>query len=338
MLTIDGSDGEGGGQILRTSLSLAMVTGMPFRIDRIRAGRKKPGLLRQHLTCVRAAEQISNARVTGAELGSKSLVFEPQEIRGGVFELAIGSAGSTTLVFQTVWPALIRAAEKSRVVLSGGTHNPSAPTFDYLAEVYLPLLRRMGLSIEAKLMRPGFYPAGGGRWQATVHPAGELMALFVEERGEIEDRQVRADVAGLPFDVATREIATATRLLSWPETAGTARTVDADGHGNVVSVTCRSAHVADMFVGFGTRDRSAETVAEGVVDEVRSYLIAGVPVGPHLADQLLVPMALCGAGAFVTQRPTAHTLSNIAVIEKFLPVEFTVEDLDADRFRISASA
>lgn len=162
MLILDGSFGEGGGQILRTALSLSMITGAPFRIEKVRAHRRKPGLLRQHLTCVKAAERIASARVKGAELGAASLTFEPGVISAGEYEFAIGSAGSTTLVFQTILPALLQATAASRVTLKGGTHNPLAPTFDYLQRVFLPLLARMGAAVETKLHKPGFFPAGGG--------------------------------------------------------------------------------------------------------------------------------------------------------------------------------
>lgn len=338
MLTIDGSAGEGGGQILRTALSLAMVTATPFRIDRVRAGRKKPGLLRQHLTCVRAAHMISGARMTGAELGSTTLTFEPQHIRGGVFELNIGSAGSTTLVFQTMLPALLAATEPSRVVLAGGTHNPQAPTFDYVDRVFLPLLARMGAEVSVKLHRHGFAPAGGGKWHARITPTQQLTPLMLEERGALVTRAAIADVANISIDVAEREAETMTRLMSWPPDAGAPRTIDADGHGNVARLELGFENLTEIVTGFGARDRSAENVAADVIEEARAYLVAGAPVGPHLSDQLLLPLALAGAGAFVTTRPTAHTSTNIAVIEKFLPVEFHVEPLDPHRWRIGVSS
>src|SRR5690349_14635120 len=147
-IVIDGSSGEGGGQILRTSIALSLVTGKPFRIENIRAGRKKPGLLRQHLTAVRAAVAISQARVTGAELNSRTLTFEPSALRGGEYQLAVGTAGSATLVFQTILPALLCAPERSRVTVEGGTHNPGAPPFDFLAHTFLPVLRRIGASVQ----------------------------------------------------------------------------------------------------------------------------------------------------------------------------------------------
>ncbi len=335
MLTIDGSYGEGGGQILRTALSLSMITGEPFRIERIRAKRRKPGLLRQHLTCVRAAERIASAQVEGAEPGSIALTFVPQTILGGDYDFAIGSAGSTTLVFQTVLPALLKAHKPSRVTLSGGTHNPSAPTFDYIARAFLPLLHRMGASVEVKLHRHGFYPAGGGKWHALVQPSPTLAPLQLDEAGAVNARRVYADVANLPFDIAQREAAIATRLLSWPDATATMRDTEADGFGNVLAIEIVHAHVTEIFTGFGSRDRSVENVAGETVREARDYIVAGVPVGSHLADQLLLPLALAGTGSFVTVAPTIHTRTNIEVIEKFLPVSFNVDEIDRGRWRIA---
>lgn len=338
MLIIDGSQGEGGGQILRTALALAMITGTPFRLDNVRAGRKKPGLLRQHLTCVKAAAEISGAKVEGAELGSKRVTFEPGPIRGGDYTFAVGSAGSSTLVFQTVLPALLRAATPSRLELSGGTHNPSAPTFDYLERVFLPQLARLGANVGVHLARHGFYPAGGGAWSATIEPCPSLKPLVLEDTGAAVRKRIVADVANVGFDVAKREALKAAELLSWPKDACEPRTVRSAGPGNVVAIEIAHEHVTEIFTGFGERGLAAEAVASNTADEARAYLAAGVPVGPHLADQLLLPLALAGAGSFVTMPPTQHTCSNIEVIEKFLPVTFEVTEIERKRWRIAVEA
>lgn len=337
MIIIDGSAGEGGGQILRTALSLSMVTGLPFRVEKIRAGRKKPGLLRQHLTCVKAAVEICGAKDVGAELGSTQLTFSPGTIRGGEYAFAIGSAGSTTLVFQTILPALLRAAGPSRVTLTGGTHNPFAPTFDYLDRVFRPQLAKMGADFELRLTQPGFYPAGGGQWSATVMPAAQLKRLVLEEAGALVLRRIVADVANLPFDVAERETRTSAKLLSWPPETTQPRTVDAVGHGNVLAIELGYEQVTEIFTGFGERNLSAEAVAAQTVAEVRDYLAARAPVGPHLADQLLLPIALAGGGSFVTMPPTEHTRTNIGIIEKFLAVEFELVELDTRRWRVAVA-
>jgi RNA 3'-terminal phosphate cyclase (ATP) len=338
MLTIDGAQGEGGGQILRTALSLSMITGTPFALKNIRANRRKPGLLRQHLACAMAAARISHARVAGAELGSRTLTFEPGAVRGGNYEFAIGTAGSTALVFQTVLPALLRAKEPSDVVFRGGTHNSSAPTFDFLERAFLPLLARMGATVELRLDALGFYPAGGGVWHAHIKPAATLSPLVLEEGGEIRSRRIVADVANIPYDVAQREVREAARLLSWPENVGTARTVKSDGPGNVLAIELGYDHVTEVFTGFGERGISAEIIANRTVWDVREYLIAGAPVGPHLSDQLLLPMALAGGGSILTTHPTQHTRTNVAVIEAFLDLKFLLTDLGSRRWRLAVKA
>ncbi len=171
MLTIDGSFGEGGGQILRSSLALSLLTATPFRISKIRAGRSRPGLMRQHLTAVRAATEVGDAEVSGAEIGSTEVVFRPKAIRGGDFAFATGGAGSTTLVFQTVlYPLLLGTDAPSTLRFEGGTHNPMAPPFDFLNEAFLPQLAKMGANVALALTTHGFYPAGGGVWTATISP------------------------------------------------------------------------------------------------------------------------------------------------------------------------
>lgn len=338
MLLIDGSRGEGGGQVLRTALTLSMITGEPFAIENIRAGRGKPGLLRQHLTCVQAAQAITSADVSGVHLGSRALTFTPRAIKGGTYKFAVGSAGSSALVFQTVFLALLSAKEPSAIELSGGTHNPFAPTFDYIDRVVLPLLARMGAKVEARLERHGFYPAGGGRWRVQIEPCAKLAPIVIVERGAPAAAHVIAAVANIPFDVAEREAATVLELMNWSKEQATCRAVKADGPGNVVHVEIGSEHITEIFTGFGERETSAETVAANVVDEVRTYLAAGVPVGPHLADQLLLPMALAGGGAFLTVHPTAHTRTNVEIIGKFLPISIELKEEGRDRWRISVEA
>src|SRR6516225_361743 len=173
-LGIDGSQGEGGGQVLRSSLALALVTGKPVTVDRIRAGREKPGLMRQHLTAVNAAVEICGGHATGAALGSRSITFEPQPVRPGEYRFDVGSAGSATLVLQTVLPALLIAEGPTTLILEGGTHNAWAPPFDFLEKAFVPLVNRMGPHVEVELDRHGFYPAGGGRFRVHIQPARML--------------------------------------------------------------------------------------------------------------------------------------------------------------------
>lgn len=319
LVVIDGSFGEGGGQILRTSLSLSMVTGRPFRIESIRAGRAKPGLLRQHLTAVRAAAEVCGAAVEGGAIGSGGLRFSPGPIRSGEFAFSIGTAGSTTLVLQTVLPALLRAPAASRVTIEGGTHNPHAPTVDFLTLAFLPLLRRMGASVALTLDRHGFYPAGGGRITAAIEPAPELRPLELTDRGELVTREAVATVAALPGEIAKRELRVVVEKLGWgPETVHIRQLDPACGPGNVVSIAVGSEHLTEVFTAFGVRGVSAEAVAREAAEQARAYLRAGVPVWEHLADQMILPLALAGGGRFTTGPLSNHTRTNIAVCEQFL--------------------
>jgi RNA 3'-terminal phosphate cyclase (ATP) len=338
-IEIDGASGEGGGQVLRSALALSLVTGTPFRIVNIRAGRKRPGLMRQHLTAVGAATEIGGATVNGAEVGSRELTFEPGPVRSGDYRFSVGTAGSATLVFQTVFPALALAKGRSTVTVEGGTHNPMAPPFDFLARAFLPLVERMGPRAAAVLDRPGFYPAGGGRFTVTIDPAPAFGPLELLERGELRSRRATAVVAQLAGSIAERELKAVRERLGWDASVCHVRSVDgAVGPGNVVSVEVESEHVTELFTGFGERGVSAERVGAGVADEAREYLAAGVPVGRHLADQLLLPMALGGGGRFRTVRPSSHTTTHVGLLRAFLGSEIQAREVGENAWEIEVPA
>jgi RNA 3'-terminal phosphate cyclase (ATP) len=323
--TIDGSHGEGGGQILRTALALSIVSRRPVRITNIRASRAKPGLMRQHLAAVKAAAEISTARVEGAAIGSRELVFAPGEVRPGEFAFTIGTAGSTMLVLQTVLPPLMMASAPSRVIIEGGTHNGMAPPFDFIERAFLPMIQRMGPTVAARLERYGFYPAGGGRVVIDITPA-PLARVDVTSRGETRSLSGIAIHANLPRHIVDREIAKVQERLGWP--AESLRGIEVRGAsspGNAVILVVESEHVTEVFSSIGAVGVSAEEVADRAVAEVRDYLRVGAPVGPHLADQLLLPIALAGGGTFRTGRLTPHAMTNIAVIRHFLDVPISEE-------------
>jgi RNA 3'-terminal phosphate cyclase (ATP) len=324
VLVLDGSEGEGGGQILRSALALSLLTGTPFRIDNIRAGRPRPGLMRQHLTAVEAAAAIGGAEVSGAEIGARSLFFRPGKVRGGDHRFSVGTAGSTTLVLQTVLPALLTAAEPSSLLLEGGTHNPASPPFDFLVRSFLPLVKRMGPEVTATLERPGFYPAGGGRLRVRVTPA-RLRPLELEERGAIVSRKARALLSNLPRSIGERELLRLRERLGWDDRAFAIEMVDAAGPGNVALVELEAEQVTEVFVGFGEKGVRAEMVADRAADEVDAYLATDAPVGPHLADQLILPLALAG-GSFRTVAPTEHTRTQLAVVQRFLEVKVALTE------------
>jgi RNA 3'-terminal phosphate cyclase (ATP) len=335
MIVLDGSQGEGGGQILRSALALSLCTGIPFRIDNIRAGRKKPGLMRQHLTAAMAAAEIGHAEIAGATVGSRSLYFKPGNVHGGDYTFSVGTAGSATLVLQTVLPALLTTEVPSTIVFEGGTHNPAAPPFDFLEKSFLPLLATMGPRCTAKLERPGFYPAGGGRMRVTLEPA-PLLPLSLLHRGTLRSRRVRAVHANLPRLIAERELARLVRRLSWESTAYAIEEWKSSvGPGNVVLIEVASEAVTEVFTGFGEKAVRAETVADRAADEVLAYLASDVPVGIHLADQLVLLLALAGAGSFRTLAPSQHTKTQFEVIKRFLDREPTVVEEGAGVCRIT---
>jgi RNA 3'-terminal phosphate cyclase (ATP) len=326
MLTIDGSEGEGGGQILRTSLALALVTRTPVRVTHIRKRRSKPGLLRQHLAAVRAAAKVGAAEVSGAELLSTEVILRPSGIAAGEHRFPIGSAGSTTLVLQTVLPALLLAGAPSTLVLEGGTHNPHAPPFPHLARAFLPLLGRMGPHVAARLERAGFYPAGGGRLVVEVTPAPSLAPLDLLDRGAVRRVSGTATIANLPASIALREMEVARAVLGGEEDAYRPDVLrDVAGPGNVVAVTAESEHVTEVFTAFGERGVRAEVIGERAAHEAKAYLDAGVPVGEHLADQLLLPLALAGRGSFRTVTPSSHTTTQAALLRRILGVKIRIE-------------
>ena len=328
MLTIDGSQGEGGGQILRSSLSLSILTGKPVAIAKIRSGRKKPGLMRQHLTAVEAATQISNAEVTGAEIGSTELRFSPKEILPGNYHFRIGTAGSTTLVLQTVLAPLLLAQGPSSVTVEGGTHNPFAPPYDFLERAYLPMLRRMGPGLVAEIERYGFYPAGGGKFTVKVNPCQQLRGLRLLERGEILHRRVVALVARLPLGIAKRECDELGKLCNWPHDCFETGEVMSHGPGNILLMELAYENITEVFASIGDIGVSCENVARDLWGEVRKFIASDIPVGPYLADQLILP---CGIAAsrgetslFRTFRLTQHSTTHIELIKQFLPISVEV--------------
>jgi RNA 3'-terminal phosphate cyclase (ATP) len=341
MITIDGSQGEGGGQIIRTSLALSLITGTPFRIHNVRARREKPGLQRQHLTAVRAAARIGDAEVEGASLGSSAFTFHPGPVKPGDYSFPIGTAGSTSLVLQTILPPLMIAGAPSTLAFEGGTHNVHAPPFEFISKTFLPLVNRMGPRVAAELERYGFYPPGGGRFSVHVEPAGTLKPFDLLTRGEIGARRARALIVKLPPTVGERELTVVRSQLGWNEVDGDELRVETSTNalspGNVLTLEIESEQLTEVFTGIGERGVRAETVAERAAAEARAYLDAGAPVGEHLADQLLIPFALARGGSYTTGQPSLHTTTNIEVIKMFLDVRIKTRQVEEDVWKIEVS-
>jgi RNA 3'-terminal phosphate cyclase (ATP) len=329
MIIIDGSEGEGGGQVLRTSLALSLVTGKPFRIEKIRANRSRPGVMRQHVTAVEAACAIGGAECEELAVGASELTFVPGKVKPGEHRFAVGTAGSTSLVLQTILPPLILADGPSSLVLEGGTHNIHAPPFDFLERVFLPILNRMGPRISARLVRPGFYPAGGGRIEVEIAPFPRLARLDLDERGELRSVMARAIVAALPGDIAARELESVEKVLGWPEESRRIEQFpEAMGPGNILMLEAVFDHATELVSGFGQLGVPAQTVGEKAAKRMAGYLASKAVAGPYLQDQLLLPMALAGGGSFTTVKPSRHSRTGAEVIAKFLDVRIAFEELE----------
>lgn len=319
MITIDGSRGEGGGQMLRSSLALSMATGRAFRMVNVRAGREKPGLMRQHLTCVQAAAAICTGTATGASVGSRDITFVPGPIASGEYRFAVGTAGSTTMVLQAVLPALLCAGGRSVITVEGGTHNSKAPPFEFFQRTLAPLLVRCGAAVTARMDRPGFYPAGGGRVVVEIEPAGEVRPLELIERGAHVGMRAAAYVSRLPFDIAERELAAVCASMgldtSQTHVIGVASPV---GPGNALLVEIAHEHVTEVVSALGALGKSSEEVAQEAADAARAYIRDGVPVGEHLADQLMVPLAVMRGGRYAARLPLSkHAQTNIDTLAAF---------------------
>ncbi|MCX5747773.1 MAG: RNA 3'-terminal phosphate cyclase [Proteobacteria bacterium] len=333
-IVVDGSRGEGGGQILRTSLALSMITGRPLRMANIRAGRAKPGLRKQHVACVEAARLVSRATVRGAKVESTVLEFTPSPIDAWPADdlaLDIGSAGSTSLVVQTILlPVIVASARRPgvwRATVQGGTHNPMAPPFDFLARVFVPQLVRMGADVTITCPREGFVPTGGGELVVEVGPSTLAPLAIVDAAPVIAHRAV-AIVSRLPTHVADRERRAAAARLAPAAVELETRALDRGGPANVFLLEVERADgVRELVSQFGEKRLRAETVAERACDDLAAYLAHGHPVGEHLADQLLLPMALAGGGSFRTGPLSLHATTNIDTIRMFLDVPISVTEL-----------
>ncbi len=343
---LDGSQGEGGGQILRTALSLSAITGKPFTITRIRANRIKAGLRPQHLEAARAVARIVDAEVEGDEVGSSRLEFRPRRLAApGEWVLDVGTAGSTPLLFQTLcWP-LALASGPSALTLRGGTHQDHAPSFHYLALVWAPAVARLGFKFDLELQAAGFYPKGGGEFTARVEPAHPMPPLDLRHRGTLQDVEVLSMVGGLGYEIADRQAARALRGLREAGISAQAERVPVPAHrskgGHVLIVSTfertRAGHGA-----VSGRERTPEQTADDAVRSFRGHLAGGAAVDRNLGDQLLLPAALVAAkivpppeGVVPTTRYTVaavtkHLTTNAEVIRRFLDVEISVLGREED--------
>jgi len=347
---VDGSAGEGGGQILRTSLSLACITGRNLHIENIRAARRNPGLAKQHLSCVRAACEICGGQCKGAAIGSQVLDFQPGTIHGGNFAFDIGSAGSATLVIQTILPALFLAEKPSTVTVTGGTHNPWAPPFDFLAETFLPVISTAGFDADCKLEKHGFFPAGGGKITLNVRPHQEKAGRTIDFCKPVENIQIHARIytARLPAHIPQRQKKLLLQSKLKFKNIEHIEVTDSDGPGNCIMIRLVASSGGSLkaegfgdggprttvFTAFGQKGKPSEKVVGEVVGLAENFLATRAAVDRFSADQLLIYMAISKSGSYTTSDLTTHLTTNIETIKKFLPVNFETEHQDCT-YRIS---
>ena len=324
MLELDGAHGEGGGQLVRTAVALSAITGTPVRLFHIRAGRQKPGLAAQHLAAVRAVGTLCDAKTSGLELRSKELTFAPGPLRGGAFRFDVGTAGSVTLVLQALLPAMLHGGERCEVTVTGGTDVRMAPPLDYLREVLLPHLGRMGAQVSLCVARRGYFPRGGGEVTVAAVP-WVPKAVALDEPGALHGLAGLAHVAGLPVTIAERMRAAALGKLQavpGPRPALAVAVEEAPSPGGAVVAWARlerSGLGAGLVAERGVR---AEALGEAVGAELAQDLAAGAGVDVHAADQLLIYLALAKGGAFTTRALSRHAETAMWLIEQFLPVRF----------------
>ncbi|MHC4160491.1 MAG: RNA 3'-terminal phosphate cyclase, partial [Planctomycetota bacterium] len=323
-IIIDGSTGEGGGQILRTSLTLSCITGKSLHIENIRAARRNPGLARQHLSCVQAACKICDGRAQGATKGSQVLDFQPGSVQSGDCHFDIGSAGSASLVIQTILPALFLADKSSTVAVTGGTHNPWAPPFDFLNEAFLPAIATAGFQVSCKLIKYGFFPAGGGKISFNIQPWQESKGKIIDLCAPNNEPHIysRIYTAKLPEHVAQRQ---RKLLLNSNLNIHNVEHIDvkeSDGPGNCALIQICGRERTTIFTSFGMRGKPSEKVTGEVTSLAKDFLASEAAVDRFLADQLLIYMALAKAGSFTTNELSSHLKTNMEVINKFLPVDF----------------
>jgi len=335
-IVLDGSRGEGGGQILRTALTLSLVTGRPFRIIKIRANRPKPGLRPQHQQAVLAATALGQATVTGGEVGSRELTFSPGAFAPHDLSIDIGTAGSTGLVLQTLHlPLALRTQTPTRLVLSGGTFNPKAPAFPFLEATWRAYLTAFGMPLALTMPSAGFYPRGGGRLDAWIEPAAAALPFVRTGRGLLQRMHGIAGVANLRDDIARRMCDRAVERLAAQGFSAEIERVRWASPGQGAALCLTAEHegiIPATFVGLGERGKPSEAVADEAVDQLLAFeTVEGAAVDPHSADQILLPLAFAaGRGEFTVSEVTEHLRTNAETIRAFLDRSITILDPEGE--------
>jgi len=339
LIEIDGSYGEGGGQILRTGLAYSAILNRPIKIGRIRAGRRNPGLQPQHLKSIEALAKITKARTEGVKIGSDAIAFIPGEIVPGYYEFDIGTAGSVTLLLQALLLPLSLCRSSSYLVLKGGTHVEWSPPFDYLSEILFPALASMGIQAKAEIERWGWYPKGGGRIEIEIHPAPGFAPVLLNNRGSLRRIYGISAISNLPNHVAERQrdraLGRIEKELNIEAEIEILYEIPANGQGSFLFLVAESEAVKAGFSSLGKKGKKAEEVADEAVDSLKEYLESEGCVDPHLADQLVPFMALRkGSSSLTTTRITEHLLTNLWVISHFLDIKVLRSGSSGEKGRV----
>lgn len=328
MIELNGAQGEGGGQILRSALALSLLTRQPFRLYNLRANRSQPGLRPQHLAAVQATAQISGAQTNGAALNSREITFIPAEVRGGAYTFTIPTAGAATLLLHTLYLPLLLGKTRAHLTLSGGTHVPYSPTFDYLTHVWQPTMQQIGLDIHLQFKKAGFYPEGGGQFEAILHPVSRPTPLNIRTRGDLVRIRGFSQAANLPEDIPRRQKLHALSRLEdvCRDSKITLQNLNAHGKGSALFLLAETQHARAGFTALGKKGKPAEQVAREAVDDLLAYLDTSAALDPHLADQILLPLAFAtGESNFSVSRVTQHLLTNADIIRAFLPIQIEIQ-------------
>ncbi len=347
MITIDGSYGEGGGQIIRTAVALSAVTGEDVTIHNIRSARPQPGLKAQHLMAVRTAAKMTVAQVEGLKIGSTELTFKPQDIIGGHYDVDIGTAGSITLLLQCLMPAAASSKERVTLDITGGTDVAWSPSVDYMSHVLLPVLASMGMECSIKVNQRGYYPKGGGKVRAEIAQSVLIGVELEQEQGQGQEQEQEQKMeqekkheaitgishsSNLPGHVTRRQADSALAVLEAANYVASIDTENSRCPSTGSGITLWSGHMGGSALG--KRGLPAEKVGQAAAGEIIAELGSGATVDVHLADQLIPYMGLAGSGSFTVREVSEHTRTNIWVVEQFLDVGFRIEKQEGGLFRI----
>lgn len=329
MREIDGSYGEGGGQLLRTSVALAAITGQPARLYNIRAKRSNPGLAPQHLAAVKAVAALCSAEVEGLTVKSREITFRPGSIQGGQFEFAVGTAGSITLVLQAALPVAVVCAEPSRITITGGTDVRAAPPLDYFRHVLLPLLSRIGVRAKIEVLCRGYYPRAGGRITVDVEPSRTLKPLVMVEPGDLAGIRGFAHISNLPAHIVHRMAASALAELSaFPAPAIDQVVLDGEkaiGSGGAIVLAADKNGTRLGASAIAQRGIPAERLGSLAGQLLREEILSGATLDIHASDQVLIYLALAGgASSFLARSLSSHTATTMWLLQQFLPVRFDI--------------